>query len=61
MFFSTILLQKVCQEAALGPIRELGAAALRTVKAEDVRNLNEQVFGPSSHCADYLFIYVFII
>lgn len=34
---------QVCQEAALGPIRELGAAALRTVKAEDVRNLNEQV------------------
>ena len=35
---------QVCQEAALGPIRELGAAALRTVKAEDVRNLNEQVY-----------------
>jgi hypothetical protein len=27
----------------MGPIRELGAAALRTVKAEDVRNLSVKV------------------
>jgi spastin len=32
-------LAAVCKEAAMGPIRELGAA-LRTVKAEDVRPLN---------------------
>jgi SpoVK/Ycf46/Vps4 family AAA+-type ATPase len=38
----------VCQEAALGPIRELGAAALRTVRAEDVRPLNEEV--PNEFC-----------
>jgi hypothetical protein len=38
----------VCQEAALGPIRELGAAALRTVRAEDVRPLNEEV--PDEFC-----------
>ncbi len=45
----------MCQEAALGPIRELGAAALRTVKAEEVRHINEQV-SPSQqpifrHCS----------
>lgn len=33
----------MCQEASLGPIRELGPAALRTIKAEEVRHLNEQV------------------
>lgn len=26
----------------MGPIRSLGAAALRTVKAEDVRQINEE-------------------
>jgi len=36
-------LAAVCKEAAMGPIRELGAA-LRTVKAEDVRPLNAQDF-----------------
>jgi len=36
-------LTAVCQEAALCPIRELGAAALRTVKAEDVRYMNIKV------------------
>jgi hypothetical protein len=36
-------LPQVCQEAALGPIRELDAAALRSVRAEDVRPLSEQV------------------
>jgi hypothetical protein len=34
---------QVCQEAALGPIRELDAAALRSVRPEDVRPLSEQV------------------
>lgn len=34
---------QVCHEAALGPIRELGAAALRTIKAEEVRCINDQV------------------
>ncbi len=33
----------MCHEAALGPIRELGAAALRTIKAEEVRAINDQV------------------
>lgn len=35
---------QMCQEASLGPIRELGPAALRTIKAEEVRPLNEQVY-----------------
>ena len=33
----------MCQEASLGPIRELGPAALRTIRAEEVRSLNEEV------------------
>eukprot|EP01034_Spumella_vulgaris_P026162 gene26162-32697_t len=37
-------LSAVCHEAALGPIRELGAAALRTIKAEEVRCINDQDF-----------------
>ena len=34
---------KVCHEAAMGPIRELGFAALRTVRPEDVRPLAVRV------------------
>jgi hypothetical protein len=34
---------QVCHEAAMGPIRELGPAALLSVKAEDVRALEEKV------------------
>ncbi len=34
---------QMCQEASLGPIRELGPAALRTIRADEVRALNEQV------------------
>ena len=34
---------KVCQEAAMGPIRELGPAALLKVRPEDVRALTEVV------------------
>jgi hypothetical protein len=34
---------QVCHEAAMGPIRELGPAALLAVKAEDVRALEEKV------------------
>jgi len=37
----------MCQEASLGPIRELGPAALRTIRAEEVRSLNEQVHSDS--------------
>lgn len=37
-------LAAVCQEAALGPIREINASQLRTVKAEDVRPIREQDF-----------------
>ena len=33
----------MCHEAAMGPIRELGPAALLSVKAEDVRALEEKV------------------
>jgi SpoVK/Ycf46/Vps4 family AAA+-type ATPase len=36
-------LTAVCQEAALCPIRDIGAAALRTVKAEDVRPITVEV------------------
>ena len=46
--FSTSLIHsftplKVCQEAAMGPIRELGPAALLKVRPEDVRALTEVV------------------
>lgn len=34
---------QVCQEAAMGPIRELGPAALLKVRPEDVRALTEVV------------------
>ena len=34
---------QVCHEAAMGPIRELGFAALRTVRPEDVRPLAVRV------------------
>jgi SpoVK/Ycf46/Vps4 family AAA+-type ATPase len=37
-------LTTLCQEAALGPIRELGPAALRSIKAEDIRPLSLQDF-----------------
>jgi len=38
--YSASDLTAVCQEAAMGPIRELGPAALRTVKEEDVRKVS---------------------
>ena len=34
---------QLCHEAAMGPIRELGIEALRTVRAEDVRMLAVKV------------------
>lgn len=37
-------LSAVCQEAALGPIREMNPSQLRTVKAEDVRPIREDDF-----------------
>ena len=37
--------KQVCHEAAMGPIRELGPAALLSVKAEDVRALEEKVWN----------------
>lgn len=37
-------LAAVCSEAALGPIREIGPAALKTVKVEEVRQINLQDF-----------------
>lgn len=37
-------LAAVCQEAALGPIREIALDRLKTVKAEDVRNIQLQDF-----------------
>ncbi|KAJ1430073.1 putative ATPase [Ochromonadaceae sp. CCMP2298] len=37
-------LTTLCQEAALGPIRELGPEALKTVRVSDVRPLSEQDF-----------------
>jgi SpoVK/Ycf46/Vps4 family AAA+-type ATPase len=37
-------LTAVCHEAALGPIREIGTAALRTIRAEEVRPMNTQDF-----------------
>lgn len=42
--YSASDLTAVCQEAAMGPIRELGAAALRTIRAEDVRSIQEKDF-----------------
>ena len=39
-----LIFAQVCHEAALGPIREMSAAALRTVKAEDVRPINVRDF-----------------
>lgn len=41
--FPTHTHMQVCHEAAMGPIRELGPAALLSVKAEDVRALEEKV------------------
>ncbi len=38
-------LAAVCQEAALGPIRELPLDQLKTVKAEEVRPIQQQDFG----------------
>jgi SpoVK/Ycf46/Vps4 family AAA+-type ATPase len=38
-------LAAVCQEAALGPIREIDASKLRSVKVEDVRPIREQDFS----------------
>ena len=38
-------LSAVCHEAAMGPIRELGPAALLKVKAEEVRALTEKDFA----------------
>lgn len=37
-------LAAVCQEAALGPIRELGVAKLKTVRAEEVRPISAKDF-----------------
>jgi hypothetical protein len=34
---------KVCHDAAMGPIRELGLAAIRTVQADQVREVAIQV------------------
>ena len=45
--YSASDLTAVCQEAAMGPIRELGPAALRTVKEEDVRKVNLTDFATS--------------
>jgi len=42
--YSASDLTAVCQEAAMGPIRELDASSLRTVKAEDVRGISEHDF-----------------
>ncbi len=38
-------LAAVCQEAALGPIREIPPARLKTVKAEEVRPIQEKDFS----------------
>jgi len=40
-------LSAVCHEAAMGPIRELGFAALKTIKPEDVRPLAVRDFESS--------------
>ena len=34
----------MCKEAAMGPIRELSSEDLRTVKAEEMRQINFQDF-----------------
>jgi spastin len=38
-------LSAVCQEAALGPIREIAIDRLKTVKADEVRPIQPQDFG----------------
>jgi len=40
-------LNALCKESAMGPVRELGTAALRIIKAEDLRQVNEQDFKNS--------------
>lgn len=42
LLFST----KVCKEAAMGPIREISPLLLRTLKAEEVRPIHEEVKRP---------------
>jgi spastin len=37
-------LAALCQEAALGPIRELNPQLLRTIKAEEIRSISVQDF-----------------
>lgn len=39
-----IIFQQVCHEAALGPIREVSASQLRTIKPEDVRPIQIKDF-----------------
>lgn len=38
-------LSAICKEAAMGPVRELSSEALRTVKAEEMRQINFQDFA----------------
>ena len=52
---------QVCHEAAMGPIRELGPAALLSVKAEDVRALEEKVRNRLNLIIDLVIYYTMFV